>query len=87
MEDRSDKETSMSRLRGLWKRLSTPIRIGLLVAAIAALLALAGWIARPTYTSRSLLSLFLAIVISAGTWGLVSWAIATAAVEVSRDEE
>jgi hypothetical protein len=46
-----------------------------------------GWIARPTYTSRSLLSLFLAIVISAGTWGLVSWAIAAAAVEVSRDEE
>jgi len=59
----------------------------LLFAAIAALMALVGWIARPTYTSRSLLSLFLAIVISGGTWGLVSWAIAAAAFEVSRDEE
>ena len=87
MENRSDIETSMSRFRRLWKRLSMPIKIGLLFAAIAALMALAGWIARPTYTSRSLLSLFLAIVISAGTWGLVSWAIAAAAVEVSRDEE
>jgi Mg/Co/Ni transporter MgtE len=87
MEDRGDEETSMSRFRRLWKRLSVPIRIGLVFAAIAALMALAGWIARPTYTSRSLISLFLAIVISAGTWGLVSWAIAAAAVEVSRGEE
>jgi hypothetical protein len=77
----------MSRLRSLWKRISGPIKIGMLFAIIAALMALVGWIARPTYTSRSLLSLFLAIVISAGTWGLVSWAIAAAAVEVGRDEE
>ncbi len=87
MENDSSRETSMSRLRSLWKRSSGPVKIGILFAIIAALMALVGWIARPTYTSRSLLSLFLAIVISAGTWGLVSWAIAAAAVEVSRDEE
>lgn len=87
MENDSSRETSMSRLRSLWKRISGPIKIGMLFAIIAALMALVGWIARPTYTSRSLLSLFLAIVISAGTWGLVSWAIAAAAVEVGRDEE
>ena len=87
MKNDSSKETSMSRLRSLWKRISGPVKIGMLFATIAALMALVGWIARPTYTSRSLLSLFLAIVISAGTWGLVSWAIAAAAVEVSRDEE
>lgn len=87
MEHDSSRETSMSRLRSLWKRISGPIKIGILFAIIAALMALVGWIARPTYTSRSLLSLFLAIVISAGTWGLVSWAIAAAAAEVSRDEE
>lgn len=87
MENDSSRETSMSRLRRLWKRSSGPVKIGILFAIIAALMALVGWIARPTYTSRSLLSLFLAIVISAGTWGLVSWAIAAAAVEVSRDEE
>ena len=87
MENHDLKETLMSRFRRLWKRISTPIRIGLLFAAIAAMMALVGWIVRPTYTSRSLLSLFLAIVISAGTWGLVSWAIAAAAVEVSRGED
>lgn len=87
MENHSWKEMSMNRFRAGWKRLSGPIKIGLLFATIAGLMALVGWIARPTYTSRSLLSLFLAIVISAGTWGLVSWAIAAAAVEVTRDEE
>ncbi len=87
MENDSSKPTLRNRLRALWKRLDTPIKIGLLFALIAGLMALVGWVARPTYTSRSLLSLSLAIVISAGAWGLVSWAIAAAAVEVSRGEE
>jgi hypothetical protein len=87
MENDSSKPTLRNRLRALWKRLDTPIKIGLLFALIAGLMALVGWVARPTYTSRSLLSLFLAIVISAGAWGLVSWAIAAAAVEVSRGED
>ncbi|NIN65046.1 MAG: hypothetical protein GTO63_10165 [Anaerolineae bacterium] len=87
MENESSRPTLRNRLRALWKRLDTPIKIGLLFALIAGLMALVGWVARPTYTSRSLLSLFLAIVISAGTWGLVSWAIAAAAVEVSRGED
>ncbi len=87
MDNRSKRQSLMSRLRTLWKRLDVPIKVGLLFALIAGLMALVGWVARPTYTSRSLLSLLLAIVISAGTWGLVSWAIAAAAVEVSRGEE
>ncbi len=87
MENHDSKQVPTSRFRKFWERISTPIKIGLLFATIAALMALVGWIARPTYTSRSLLSLLLAIVISAGTWGLVSWAIAAAASEVSRDEE
>jgi hypothetical protein len=87
MENSNSRETLASRCRRVWKRTSTPIRIGLVFATIAAAMALVGWIARPSYTSRSLLSLFLAVVISAGTWGLVSWAIAAAAAEVSRDEE
>jgi hypothetical protein len=77
----------MTRMRGLSKRLDVPVKIGLIFAIIAGLMALAGWILRPEYTSRSLLSLFLAVVISAGTWGLVSWAIAAAAVEATREEE
>ena len=87
MENGDLKENLASRFRSLWKQTGMPIKIGLLFAIIAALMALVGWIVRPDYTSRSLLSLFLAIVISAGTWGLVSWAIAAAAAEVSRDEE
>lgn len=77
----------MTRLRGLYERLGAPVKIGLIFAIIAGLMALVGWVFRPDYTSRSLLSLFLAVVISAGTWGLVSWAIAAAAVEVTREEE
>lgn len=87
MDNDSSRARMASRLRALWNRMGGPIRIGLLFALIAALMALVGWIVRPAYTSRSLLSLFLAIVISGGTWGLVSWAIAAAAFEVTKDEE
>jgi hypothetical protein len=31
------------------------------------------------------LSIFLALLISGGSWGLVSWAVATAAVDGERD--
>jgi hypothetical protein len=87
MENTTAEQRPRSRGRELWNRLGTPIKIGLLFAIIAGLVALTGWIVHPDYTSRSLLSLFLAVVISAGTWGLVSWAIAAAALEVTRDEE
>jgi hypothetical protein len=87
MEKTNHTERTMTRLRGLYRRLGVPVKIGLLFSIIAGLMALAGWVFRPDYTSRSLLSLFLAVVISAGTWGLVSWAIAAAAVEVTREEE
>jgi hypothetical protein len=87
MNNDKSTEKRMTRLRKLWKRLGTPVKIGLLFAVIAGLMALVGWIARPEYTSRSLISLFLAVVISAGTWGVVSWAIAAAAVEATREEE
>ena len=33
------------------------------------------------------LSIFLALLISGGSWGVVSWAVATAAVDVDRDLE
>ncbi len=87
MENSTAEQRSDSRIRALWKRLGTPVKIGLLFAVIAGLMALTGWIVRPDYTSRSLISLFLAVVISAGTWGVVAWAIAAAAVEVTREEE
>ena len=87
MNNDKSTEKRMTRLRGLWKQLSNPVKIGLLFAMIAGLMALVGWMVRPEYTSRSLISLFLAVVISAGTWGVVSWAIAAVASDVEADVE
>lgn len=87
MQNESLAKTSDNRLRRLWKRLGTAVKIGIIFAIISGLMATTGWIVRPDYTSRSLLSLFLAVVISAGTWGLVSWAIAAAAIEATKDVE
>jgi hypothetical protein len=87
MEENSSTGKRMTRLRQLWRRLGVPVKIGVAFAVVAGLMALVGWVVRPEYTSRSVLSLFLAVLISAGTWGLVSWAIAAAAVEATREEE
>jgi hypothetical protein len=66
-----------------WKRLSLPQRIGLAAAALAILLALAG-IARGNVPLNPL-SILLALLISGGSWGLVAWAVATAATDVEAD--
>jgi hypothetical protein len=87
MEQAAHAEKPESRLRRIWTRLGTAVKIGILFAIIAGLMAAVGWVVRPDYTSRSLLSLLLAVVISAGTWGLVSWAIAAAAIEATKEEE
>jgi hypothetical protein len=87
MDEKSSTGKRSTRWRELWRRLGAPVKIGVLFAVVAGLMALTGWIVRPDYTSRSMLSLFLAVLISAGTWGLVSWAIAAAAVEATREEE
>jgi hypothetical protein len=87
MDNSTTDQASSNRLRELWNSVGTPVKIGLLFAIIAALMALMGWVMRPNYISRSLISLFLAIAISAGTWGVVSWAITAAAMEATKDEE
>lgn len=66
-----------------WKRLSLPLRIGLGAAALAVLLALIG-IARGNVPLNPL-SILLALLISGGAWGLVAWAVATAAIDVESD--
>jgi hypothetical protein len=68
-----------------WKRLSGPVKVGLgfaLVAIIMAIIGLARGSDSAPVTARSVI---MAVVISGGTWGLISWAIATAVVEVERD--
>jgi hypothetical protein len=64
--------------------LNGPTKIGLVCAALGILLTIIGIFRDPT-TPVTAWSLGMGALISGGTWGLVSWAIATAAVEVERD--
>jgi hypothetical protein len=67
----------------IWKRLSTAQKIGLGFAIAGMLLAVVGVI-RGNVPLKPL-SIFLALLISGGSWGLVSWAIAAAASDVEKD--
>lgn len=60
-----------------------PFKIGLGAAALGLLLAVIG-IARGQVPLNPI-SVLLALLISGGMWGLVAWAIATAAVDVEAD--
>ncbi len=68
-----------------WQRRSLPVRIGLGFAAAGFVLAVIGILRGQVPLNP--LSILMALAISAGGWFLVSWAIATAAVDVERDLE
>ncbi len=68
----------------LWQRMSGPIKIGLVFAALGIILTVIGVFRDPT-TPVTAWSIGMGALISGTTWGVVSWAIATAAVEVERD--
>jgi len=72
------------RLKNGWRHLSGPLRIGLSFALIAIILTVIG-IFRDPNTPNTPWSLIVGSLISGLTWGLVSWAIATAAVTVEKD--
>ena len=63
-------------------RLSGPVTVGLFFALLAIVLSLVG-LGREN--NLSLRNIGLAIVLGGGTWGLISWAIATAVVQVEED--
>lgn len=65
------------------RRLSGPLKIGLVAAAVGIALALVG-IARGNVPLNPT-SVLLALLISGGSWGLVAWAVATAAYDVESD--
>ena len=77
-------ESDTPNRKNLWRRLNGPAKIGLVCAALGILLTIIGIFRDPT-TPVTAWSLGMGTLISGGTWGLVSWAIATAAVEVERD--
>ncbi len=66
-----------------WGRIGLPLKLGLIFAAAGMALAIAG-IVRGNVPLNPL-SIFLALAISGGSWGVVAWAIATAALDVERD--
>ncbi len=65
------------------RRLSGPLKIGLVAAALGLTLAIIG-IARGNVPLNPL-SIGMALLISGGSWGLVAWAVATAAADVDAD--
>jgi uncharacterized membrane protein len=64
-------------------RFSTPVKIGLLFGVIGLALTLVG-IVRGTVPPNPA-SIAVALLIGGGVWFVVSWAVATAAVDVEQD--
>jgi hypothetical protein len=75
---------SDNQAKNIWQRLNGPLKIGLSFALLGIVLTIVGIFRDPT-TPVTAWSLGIGSLISGGTWGLVSWAIATAAVEVEQD--
>ncbi len=71
--------------KSLWRKMSGPLKIGLAFALIAIIMAVVGLVRGSDTAPLTVRSVAMAVVISGGTWGLISWAIATAVVEVERD--
>jgi hypothetical protein len=69
----------------LWNRLNGPVKVGLAFAIVAIVMALIGLLRGSSTTPLTARSIMMAVLISGGTWGVVSWAIATAVVEVEQD--
>ena len=69
-----------------WKKLSGPVQIGLVVGLIGALLTVIGLLAG-NLGPLTLRSLLLGILLGGGSWGVVSWAIATAAYDATPDSD
>lgn len=65
------------------RRISGPVRVGLLFGLIGLALTLAG-IARGTVPANPA-SIAMALLIGGGMWFLVAWAVATAARDVEHD--
>ncbi len=63
-------------------RLSGPMIVGLVFALLAIVLTLVGLARAHNLTLRNVL---LAVLLCGGVWGTVSWAIATAVVQVEED--
>ncbi len=71
-------------IKNLWQRMDGPLKIGFTFAVIGMSLTVIGIFRDPT-TPITAWSLGIGSLIGGGTWGLVSWAISTAAMEVENE--
>ena len=74
----------MQRLKAWWQRREGPVKIGLVFAGLGIVLTIIGIVRDPT-TPATVWSIGMGSLIAGGVWGVVSWAIATAAMEVEED--
>jgi hypothetical protein len=74
--------TWSARLRA---NLRGPLLIGIIAALVSIALSLYGMLTNPNATPLNLRSFFLVVLIAGGSWGLIAWAIATAAVEAGKE--
>lgn len=70
-------------LKNFWTRLTGPVKIALVCAALGIAMTLIG-VLRGQVPLHPL-SILIAIILSGGAWGVVSWAVATAASDVEQD--
>jgi hypothetical protein len=73
-------------MKSLWQRFGTPEKIGLACGLLGALLTVIG-LFMGNLAALTLRSLLLGILLGGGSWGLVSWAIASAASDSMADLE
>jgi hypothetical protein len=81
-ETPSNVPATTARLRAI---LRGPILVGIIAAVVAIVLSLYGMLTNPTATPLNVRSFLLVVLIAGGSWGLIAWAIATAAVEAGKD--
>lgn len=74
----------MASNKNLWQKLDGPLKIGISFAVLGIVLTIIG-VFRDPATPVTAWSLGMGTLISGGVWGVVSWAIATAAIEVEND--
>jgi hypothetical protein len=65
--------------------LRIPVRIGLILGVLGAALTVIGLVSGNLAT-LSVQSLFLGILLGGGSWGIVSWAVASAAADAMEDD-
>jgi hypothetical protein len=67
----------------MWNRLSLAVRIGLIFALLGLALTIVGIVRGNVPPNPA--SILMALLVGGGVWFVVSWAVATAAIDVDQD--